>query len=57
MTRLIQKAGVKCHTEKREKRDGWVNRLVSFLSGISKEVPPIDGTSFLIAYSVSSASA
>lgn len=33
MTRLIQKAGVKCHTEKREKRDGWVNRLVSFLSG------------------------
>lgn len=31
MTRLIQKAGVKCHTEKREKRDGWVNRLVSFL--------------------------
>lgn len=32
MTRLIQKAGVKCHTEKREKRDGWVNRLVSFLS-------------------------
>lgn len=43
MTRLIQKAGVKCHTEKREKRDGWVNRLVSFLSGIS-----IDGTSFLM---------
>lgn len=30
MTRLIQKVGVKCHTEKREKRDGWVNRLVSF---------------------------
>lgn len=38
MTRLIQKARVKCHTEKREKRDGWVNRLVSFLSDISKEV-------------------
>lgn len=57
MTRLIQKAGVKCHTEKREKRDGWVNRLVSFLSGISKEVLSIDGTSFLIAYSISSASA
>ncbi len=36
MTRLIQKAGVKCHTEKREKRDGWVNRLVSFLSGYFK---------------------
>ena len=48
MTRLIQKARVKCHTEKREKRDGWVNRLVSFLSGISKEVPSIDGTSFLM---------
>lgn len=48
MTRLIQKAGVKCHTEKREKRDGWVNRLVSFLSGISKEVLSIDGTSFLM---------
>ena len=32
MTRLIQKAGVKCHTEKREKRDGWVNRLVSFFT-------------------------
>ena len=27
MTRLIQKAGVKCHTEKREKRDGWVLAL------------------------------
>lgn len=49
MTRLIQKAGVKCHTEKREKRDGWVNRLVSFLSGYSKEVLPNGKTSFFHA--------
>ena len=46
MTRLIQKAGVKCHTEKREKRDGWVNRLVSFLSGYFKRGLPNGKTSF-----------